>query len=266
MRRGLHRERRRGRSRPRPRRAARSRAPPGSAVSYRRRVTGQGYGLRSSCHRAGTSPRPLRRASRLSNGSSWRSASNCEPDDQRGGDRGEALAAPGETQSVGRRRRDGRPAHRTAADSTASASARRGPIRGRLPMTCTDDVADRRSPAAAHQPGRLARAGSTPEAPASSGRSVPKTEPRSPSPPADSSASHAACATTSPSECPSQPAGSSGQSQPGQPHRPAGLEAGGRRRRSRRAARPVMASPAPLPRARRPARPRPAAGRAVGSP
>src|SRR5436190_6295470 len=100
----------------------------------------------------------------------------------------------------------------TAVDSTRSASARRGPTFGRLPTTCTDTLPISK-PAA-----RTSRAASvssvTPLAPDHCGSSVPKTDPRSPMPAAASSASQAACAATSPSLCPAQPAGSSGKCSP----------------------------------------------------
>lgn len=86
----------------------------------------------------------------------------------------------------------------TAADSAASASARRGPSRGRLPMTWTATLPISK-PAT-----RTRRAASprsaAPGAPAQRGSLVPKVDPRSPSPAAASSASAAACAATSASE------------------------------------------------------------------
>ena len=57
--------------------------------------------------------------------------------DQGGRDRGDALAAAGEAEAVGGGRARPSPGRPAAADSAASASARRGPIRGRLPITCT---------------------------------------------------------------------------------------------------------------------------------
>src|SRR5699024_3223629 len=90
-----------------------------------------------------------------------------------------------------------------AAESTCWASARRGPIFGRAPMTCTAALATVKpaSPSSL----RTSVNKVTPEAPAHSGRPVPKTSPKSPSPAAESSASHSACAATSPSEWPAQP-------------------------------------------------------------
>src|SRR6478609_5516784 len=91
----------------------------------------------------------------------------------------------------------------SVAASTACASSRRGPSLGRLPTTWTATL-PMTNPAS-----RTIRAASasrvTPRAPASSGRSVPKWVPRSPSPAAENSALHAAWATTSPSEWPSMP-------------------------------------------------------------
>src|ERR1700722_3727958 len=59
----------------------------------------------------------------------------------------------------------------------------------------------------------VSRSNAGPDAPAHSGRAVPKFAPRSPSPAAASSASHAACAATSPSEWPVSPT-SPGQCNP----------------------------------------------------
>ena len=94
----------------------------------------------------------------------------------------------------------GQPAARLSA---SSASCRRGEKRGRCPISCTATLPGSK-PAA-----RTIAAASdrirTPEAPAISGRSVPKLEPRSPHPAALKRASAAAWATTSPSECPDRP-------------------------------------------------------------
>src|SRR5690606_35977741 len=85
----------------------------------------------------------------------------------------------------------------------AAASSRRGPMRGRLPMTWTATLPmvkpDSRTSSA------VAARNCAPEAPAHRGSAVPNREPRSPRPAAESSASHAACAATSPSEWPSRP-------------------------------------------------------------
>ena len=106
----------------------------------------------------------------------------------------------------------------TAAVSAASASARRGPIRGVSPTTWTATFPGR-SPAAATNR-TVSASSATPDAPDHRGSDVPNTEPRSPKPAADSSASQAACAATSPSEWPahpSAPAQSSPASQHGRP-------------------------------------------------
>src|SRR5215469_16109971 len=98
-----------------------------------------------------------------------------------------------------------------ASASTAAASSRRGPSLGRLPITHTDTLPIVYPAAATRR--AVSRSSATPEAPAHSGRDVPKFTPRSPSPAADKSASHAACAATSPSECPARPV-SPGHSSP----------------------------------------------------
>ena len=81
--------------------------------------------------------------------------------------------------------------------------AERRPTFGATPMTCTETLpisnpASRTSLAAS-------RSSVVPDAPAHSGRPVPKIAPRSPRPAADSSASQIAWAATSPSECPASP-------------------------------------------------------------
>jgi hypothetical protein len=86
----------------------------------------------------------------------------------------------------------------SASASVFSASARRGPILGRFPMIWTATLP-------MTKPASLIRryvswSSEIPDAPAHSGRAVPKLDPRSPSPAAESSALHTACAATSPSE------------------------------------------------------------------
>jgi 2-C-methyl-D-erythritol 4-phosphate cytidylyltransferase len=106
----------------------------------------------------------------------------------------------------------------TAAVNAASASARRGPIRGVCPTTCTATFPGRKPAAATNRTVSVSSA--MPDAPDHRGSEVPKTEPRSPSPAADSSASQAACAATSPSEWPAHPSApyqSSPASQHGRP-------------------------------------------------
>src|ERR1700736_5554324 len=94
---------------------------------------------------------------------------------------------------------------------TFSASARRGATRGRFPTTCTATL-PMTNPASLTSRS-VSRSREIPDAPAHSGRDVPKFSPRSPSPAADSNAVHTACDTTSPSEWPSRPA-SPGHSKP----------------------------------------------------
>src|SRR5690625_4910700 len=90
-----------------------------------------------------------------------------------------------------------------AALIAAAASPRRGPNRGRGPITWTATLP------ISYPASRTSRAVSVsscaPEAPAQRGSAVPNREPRSPRSAAESSASHAACAATSPSEWPSRP-------------------------------------------------------------
>ena len=120
-----------------------------------------------------------------------------------------------------------------ASDNAASASARRGPTVGRLPTTWTLTLPTAKPglPDQAHDLGQQG----APEAPDHSGRSVPNTAPRSPSPAADSSASQHACAATSPSECPAQPVAPRATTAPPATSA-ARARTGGRRRRCRRAA------------------------------
>src|SRR5665647_504756 len=91
----------------------------------------------------------------------------------------------------------------TAVRNASSASRRRGPSLGRLPMICMAMLPITK-PALVTI---LAACASnvTPGAPASSVRSVPKWVPRSPSPAAEKRASQAAWAATSPSEWPASP-------------------------------------------------------------
>ncbi len=86
----------------------------------------------------------------------------------------------------------------TAAESTASASARRGPSRGRLPITWIATLPISKPASRTRRTVSASRA--VPAAPAHAGSAVPKVLPRSPSPAAESSASQAACAATSASE------------------------------------------------------------------
>ena len=78
----------------------------------------------------------------------------------------------------------------SASLSTATASARRGPILGRFPITqtATFPMTYPASPTSR----AVSRSSATPGAPAHSGREVPKCAPRSPRPTAESSASQAA--------------------------------------------------------------------------
>src|SRR5689334_19648449 len=99
----------------------------------------------------------------------------------------------------------------SASASTFSASARRGATRGRLPITCTTTLPMTKPASLISR--NVSRSSATPDAPAHSGREVPKFSPRSPSPAADSSAVQMACDATSPSEWPSRPA-SPGHSRP----------------------------------------------------
>ena len=85
----------------------------------------------------------------------------------------------------------------SAADIAASISARRGPIFGRGATTCTATLPIA-NPAPSSMPATCASI-CAPLAPAISGRPVPKTLPRSPSPAAESRALQAAWAATSPS-------------------------------------------------------------------
>ena len=99
----------------------------------------------------------------------------------------------------------------SASLSTFSASARRGATRGRFPITCTTTLPMTKPASLTSR--NVSRSSATPDAPAHSGREVPKFSPRSPSPAADSSAVQMACDATSPSEWPSRPA-SPGHSRP----------------------------------------------------
>src|SRR4051794_16006590 len=152
------------------------------AVSYRRRLTGEGYlGAASTlttsavAMAATPSPRPVRPSPSV-------------------------VVADTET---------GAP---TAADRAASASDRRGATLGRLPTTCTDTLPITKPAARTNRAVSTSR--SAPDAPDQRGSSVPKTDPRSPRPAAASNASQAACAATSPSLCPPQPTGSSRKCRP----------------------------------------------------
>ena len=106
-----------------------------------------------------------------------------------------------------------------ASDSAACASARRGPIFGRLPITWTATLP------ISNPASRTRRAASasrrTPLAPAHAGSAVPKLLPRSPRPAAENSASQQACAATSPSEWPGEAPGLVGEVQPGHVQRDA---------------------------------------------
>ena len=110
-----------------------------------------------------------------------------------------------------------------ASERAASASARREPIRGRLPITCTATLPT--SQPALRSRRAVSASSATPAAPAHSGSEVPKCEPRSPSPAAESSASQAAWAATSPSEWPGQPLRLLGPGEPREVHRDAVGEA-----------------------------------------
>ena len=134
---------------------------------------------------------------------------------QSGGNGGNAFAAAGETQPVagGGGDADGGTA---AALRTSCDSCRRGPNLGRLATNCTATLPIS-NPAARTILAASARS-VTPDAPANSGRSVPKWVPRSPMPAAENSASAAAWATGSPSECPASPRSPS-HKQPAQPQR-----------------------------------------------
>ena len=132
--------------------------------------------------------------------------------DERHREGGDALAAPGEAEAVGRRRRhrDRRTAqrgrqHRLGLGAARARSADGSPAPAR--RRCR-----RASPPRRAGPAVRARNASA-CAPAYSGWSVPKCVPMSPRPAADSSASTIACATASPSECPDS-AGSPGHSRP----------------------------------------------------
>src|SRR5690606_11392922 len=98
-----------------------------------------------------------------------------------------------------------------AADSAACASSRRVPTRGWLPITWTATLPMMYPAARTRLAASLSQV--VPEAPARSGRPVPKCGPRSPSPAAANSASAAACAATSASEWPARPR-SPGQCRP----------------------------------------------------
>ena len=145
-----------------------------------------------------------------------------------GRDRGDALAAAGQAEPVGGGAAD-RHGRAHGIRERRLASTRRRPTLGRLPMTCTATL-PMSKPAS-----RTSRAASAsrvaPDAPASSGRPVPKCAPRSPMPAAEKSASQAAWAATSPSEWPSSPR-SPGPEQPGDPQLAPGPV--GRRTRARR--------------------------------
>ena len=78
----------------------------------------------------------------------------------------------------------------SASDMTFSASARRGAILGRFPMTWTATLPITRPASLTSR--NVSRSSAVPDAPAHCGRDVPKCWPRSPSPAADSSASQAA--------------------------------------------------------------------------
>ncbi len=77
-----------------------------------------------------------------------------------------------------------------AMDSSPSASARRDPTLGRLPTTWIATLPISKPAARTRRAASVSSA--VPEAPAYSGRSVPKCAPRSPIPAAEKSASHAA--------------------------------------------------------------------------
>ena len=130
--------------------------------------------------------------------------------DECGGDGSEPLAAAGETQPVGVVPLD---RHRRAHGirEPASASARRRTDLRPVADDLHGDVADL-EPRLSHEAGRLGEQGA-PDAPASSGRPVPKCAPRSPMPAAQNRASQAAWAATSASEWPSSPR-SPGQCRP----------------------------------------------------
>src|ERR1700761_109162 len=92
----------------------------------------------------------------------------------------------------------------SASDRTFSASARRGAILGRLPMTWTATLPTVKPASVTSR--NVSRSRTTPRAPAHSGRDVPNCAPRSPRPAADRRASQIAWAATSPSEWPVSPA------------------------------------------------------------
>ena len=101
--------------------------------------------------------------------------------------------------------------------------ARRGPIFGRLPITCTDDVADLEA-GRPHQPGRLGEQRRRRTRPTTRvGRCRRRRRGRR-ARRRTSSASQAACAATSPSECPASPPARPGQCSPASHSGRPGLE------------------------------------------
>ena len=76
-----------------------------------------------------------------------RRVTTCDPPVgyQRGRDGGDPLAAPGQTEPVGRRRRDRYRRSQRRGQYAREASSRRGPIFGRFPITCTDPLTTTRS-------------------------------------------------------------------------------------------------------------------------
>ena len=93
-------------------------------------------------------------------------------------------------------------------------SSRRGPNLGLLATNCTAMLPISKPAARTIRAASASRV--TPEAPAYSGRSVPKCVPRSPTPQAENRASAAAWATGSPSEWPDSPRSPSQNSPPSQ--------------------------------------------------
>ena len=158
--------------------------------------------------RAGTPPAAAQAWTTLADAAARPSATGVEH--QRGGDRRDALAAPGEPQAVGGRGAEPTPARRRPRRAPRSASARRAPTLGRLPITWTLTLPTTK-PGLAHQAHDLAEQRGTGGAgPLRAGRCrTPSRGRRGRRPRA--ARRTAACAATSPSEWPAQPPVSPGQ-------------------------------------------------------
>ena len=152
-------------------------------------------------------------------------------DDQRGGDRGDALAAAGQPEAVGGRRGD---RHRGAGGG-GQRRLRLGAARtdlGRLPITCTATLPISK-PAVAHPAGRLGQQASPRWRRPTPARRCRSCCPGRRARRRRTARRSTACAATSPSEWPASPCGSSGKCRPASVHGHAVGEARARRCRCR---------------------------------